>query len=294
MTLGKIGFIGVGVMGEPMCRHLAQKSRARVVAFDVDAQPLARLAAHGVESAASLADAARADVVFVSLPSGEVVREVADAPAGLLESARPGAIVVDLSTSAVSTTRELADAFAKRDVVFVDAPVARTRAAAEAGQLSVMVGADRATFDRIEPLLATFASDVTLCGGVGCGQVVKILNNMLLFQNVVAACEAATIAERMGVDPAVLVPTLAKGSADSFGLRNHVMKAVLSDEFPLRSFSVRYAKKDLGYGLGMAAQAGVPAETAKRIDSLFDAAVANGFGEQYWPVVSRVIAGRAS
>jgi 3-hydroxyisobutyrate dehydrogenase-like beta-hydroxyacid dehydrogenase len=93
----------------------------------------------------------------------------------------------------------------------------------------------------------------------------------------------------MGVDPAVLFSTLAKGSADSFGLRNHGMKAVLPQEFPLRSFSVRYAKKDLAYGLVLAAQASVPADTAQRIDALFDAAISQGFGEQYWPVVSRFI-----
>jgi len=288
-AIATIGFIGVGVMGEPICRHLAQKSSKSVNAFDLDTQPLARLAEFGVTAARSIADVAQADVVFVSLPSGEVVNEIARGAGGLLEAARPGQLIVDLSTSSVDTTRELAAAFAERAVTFVDAPVARTRAAAEAGQLSVMVGADAATFARLSPLLATFASDITLCGDVGCGQVMKILNNMVLFQNVVAACEAAVIGQRLGVEPAVLFSTLAKGSADSFGLRNHGMKAVLPQEFPLRSFSVRYAKKDLAYGLLMAAQASVPADTAQRIDALFDAAISQGFGEQYWPVVSRLI-----
>ena len=120
------------------------------------------------------------------------------APEGLLRAVRPGQTIVDLSTSPVDSTRALAAAFAERGAVFIDAPVARTRVAAEAGTLSVMVGADVAVFERIKPLLATFASDITLCGPVGCGQVVKILNNMVLFETVVALCEARAIGERAG------------------------------------------------------------------------------------------------
>lgn len=290
--IATIGFVGTGVMGEPMCRHLAQKSGARVSAFDLDPEPLARLAPHGVAAAGTIADVMQCDVVFLSLPSGEVVQELAQRPGGMLEAARPGQILVDLSTSSVRGTRELARAFAERGATFVDAPVARTRAAAEAGQLSAMVGADAQTYTAIEPLLATFASDVTRCGEVGCGQVVKILNNMVLFENVVAACRARAIGQRMGVDTEVLFSTLAKGSADSFALRNHCMKAVLPGEFPLRSFSVRYAAKDLAYALGLASEAGVTVDGAQEIRELFSDAAAQGWGENYWPVVSRLIDSR--
>ncbi len=284
------GFIGVGVMGEPMCRHLAGKSSLRVVALDRNPEPLLRLAEHGVRRAESVAEVmAGADVVFLSLPSGEAVHELAHGAGGLLARARAGQIVVDLSTSSLRTTRALASDFAAHGVSFVDAPVARTRAAAEAGELSVMVGADAPTFERLRPLLATFASDISLCGGVGCGQVVKILNNMLLFQTVVALSEARVIGERAGVDAALLFDTLSKGSADSFALRNHGMKAVLPRKFPLRSFSVKYAQKDLLYGMGLAEQLGVDVEGAQRVNRLFDDAVAAGMGDEYWPVVSRLL-----
>jgi 3-hydroxyisobutyrate dehydrogenase-like beta-hydroxyacid dehydrogenase len=286
-----IGFIGLGVMGEPMCRNLKQKSGLPTLAFDRDPAPLQRLAAHRINSAATIAVLAQAsDIVFMSLPSGEVVREVCEGPDGLLSHARPGWVVVDLSTSPVDLTRELASQFAEKGALFVDAPVARTREAAEAGTLSVMVGAEEPDFERIKPLLQTFASDLTRCGGVGTGQVVKILNNMVLFETVVALAEAKTIGERAGVDPALLFDALSKGSADSFALRNHGMKAMLPGKFPERAFSVEYARKDLAYALRLAENTGVDARGARTVDGWFKAAIEAGEGQQYHPVVYQRVA----
>jgi len=288
----QIGFIGLGVMGEPMCRNLAQKSGVKVLANDREPAPLARLAAQRVRAAASAREVMTgSDVVFLSLPSGEVVHSLAHASDGLLRVVQPGQTIVDLSTSPVDSTRALAAAFAERGAVFIDAPVARTRAAAEAGTLSVMVGADPAVFERVKPLLATFASDITLCGPVGCGQVVKILNNMVLFETVVALCEAHAIAERAGVDATLLFNTLSKGSADSFALRNHGMKSVLPQEFPERAFSVEYARKDLLYALRLARETGVDARGAQTVNSWYEQAIAAGYGSHYHPVISRLIGG---
>lgn len=292
-SVNAIGFIGLGVMGEPMCRHLAAKSGHPVTGFDLDPAPLARLSSHGVRAAASAAEAARgAEVVLLSLPSGEVVDALCRAPDGLLAVIEPGQVVVDLSTSPVATTRALAEAFDARGAWFVDAPVARTRAAAEAGALSVMVGASPALFARVAPLLRCFATDVTLCGPVGCGQVVKILNNMVLFETVQALSEAKAIGERAGVDPGLLFDTLSKGSADSFALRNHGLKAIVPGEFPERAFPVTYARKDLGYALALAAQTGVDARGAAAVDRLFNAALDAGVGERYFPVIAELVAGR--
>lgn len=282
-----IGFIGLGVMGEPICRNLAMKSGAQVIAYDLDITPLQRLAAYGVQTAPSAAAVMQvADVIFLSLPSGEIVAHLCRRDGGLLTSARTGQTVVDLSTSAVDTTRALAKEFAARGAEFVDAPVARTRAAAETGTLAVMVGATPEVFEVVKPLIATFASDIALCGPIGCGQVLKILNNMVLFETVVAVSEAKMIGERAGVDPSVLFKTLSMGSADSFALRNHGMKAVLPGEFPERAFSVRYAQKDLHYALQLAQQTGVQARGARVVDGWFNEAIAAGKGEQYHPVIS--------
>jgi hypothetical protein len=287
---GQVGFIGLGVMGEPMCRNLAIKSDARIVGYDRDPRPLERLATHGVARGSSVREAVtESAVVFLCLPSGEAVAEVAYAPDGLLALIARDQVVVDLSTSSVDVTRKLNGAFAEKGAMFIDAPIARTRAAAEAGKLSVMVGADPGTFERVRPFIETFAEEITLCGPVGSGQVVKILNNMILFQNLVVLAEAKAIGEHAGVDPAVLLETLAKGSADSFALRNHAMKSMLKDDFPLRAFSVRYARKDLNYARQLAESAGVDGESTKKVDELLSKAIDAGYGDAYWPVISRLI-----
>lgn len=285
----RAGFIGLGVMGEPICRNLAQKSGMSVMGCDNDSAPLERLAAHGVSAGTAAQVMQQSDIVFLSLPSGEIVAQLARAPEGLLTHARPGQIVVDLSTSPVDLTRELAEQFKARGAIFVDAPVARTRAAAEAGTLSVMVGGEPDLFARIRPLIATFASEITLCGPIGSGQVVKILNNMVLFETVVALSEARAIARRAGVEPQVLLDTFMCGSADSFALRNHGLKAILPGDFPEKAFPVDYARKDLRYALALAQQTGVQAFGAQNVDHWFNAALALGHGNRYFPVISRVI-----
>ena len=287
-----LGFIGLGVMGEPICRHLASKSQAlatgsSMIAFDVDPQAIGRLISFGVSAAKSAAAViADAQIVFLSLPSGEVVEQLIRSE--LLAHLRAGQTVVDLSTSAVDTTRALAADLAERGVQLIDAPVARTRAAAEQGTLSVMVGASAAQFALIEPLLRLFATEISHCGPVGCGQVAKILNNMVLFETVAALAEAMAIGEAAGIDRTVLFETLSKGSADSFALRNHGIKAMLPGDFPLRAFSVRYAQKDLGYALRLAAQAGIEATGANHVNALFERAVQMGLGERYHPVISQL------
>jgi 3-hydroxyisobutyrate dehydrogenase-like beta-hydroxyacid dehydrogenase len=289
-----IGFIGLGVMGEPICRNLARKSGNQVVGFDLADAPLQRLADVGVTRAASLASLAeQCDVIFLALPSGKHVEAVCDGPDGVLAHATAQHTIVDLGTSAVDLTRQLAGRFAAKGASYADAPIARTRQAAEEGTLSVMVGADQATFTKVKPLIETFATDITHCGPVGSGQVVKILNNMVLMQTVVALAEALEAAKRAGLDGRLLFETLMKGSADSFALRNHGMKAMLADTFPERAFSTQYARKDLGYALDLARSVDIRMEGAELADRLLAAATDRGFGDLYWPVVSRVVASRS-
>jgi 3-hydroxyisobutyrate dehydrogenase-like beta-hydroxyacid dehydrogenase len=286
MPQDAIGFIGLGVMGEAMCRNLAAKSGRVVIGYDKSPAPLARLAAQGVVTAASAAEVARCGVIFMALPSGQFVAQVC---AELLAHVADGAMVVDLGTSPVSLTRDLAAQFAAKGVAYVDAPIARTRQAAEAGTLSIMVGASEADYDTLQPLLAYLATDITHCGPVGAGQIVKIMNNMVLIQTVVALSEAKAVAERAGLAGRILFETLAKGSADSFALRNHGLKAIIPDVFPERAFSVEYALKDLGYALDLARDAGVSVPGAELAAERLKAAIAAGYGELYWPVISRLL-----
>lgn len=290
---GTIGFIGLGVMGQPICRNIARKSERGVLAYDVNPEPLHRLASDGVEDGGSVAAVAgAADTILLSLPGGPQVEAVVAGADGLLAHARAGQTIIDTSTTPVELTRRLARMAAERGIAYADAPVARTRQAAEAGTLSIMVGASSALFEKIRPLLALAASDVTHCGGVGCGQIAKIMNNMVLVQTVVALSEAFAVGTAAGIDARVLFETLAKGSADSFALRNHAMKAILPGEFPRQAFSTNYAIKDVSYALALAEEAGISAEGATLARDLLQRAKAAGRGDDYWPVVSKVIAGK--
>jgi 3-hydroxyisobutyrate dehydrogenase-like beta-hydroxyacid dehydrogenase len=124
---------------------------------------------------------------------------------------------------------------------------------------------------------------------VGAGQIVKIMNNMVLIQTVVALCEAKAVAERAGLDGTILFETLAKGSADSFALRNHGLKAIIPGAFPERAFSTEYAMKDLQYALDLAKDVGLSVPSAELAAKSLKAAIAAGWGELYWPVISRLL-----
>ncbi len=284
--IATIGFIGLGVMGEPMCGHLARRSGLAILAHDLRPEPLARLAADGVKAAPLEQLAAACDLILLSLPDGKAVNAVVTQ---LEPDLRPGQCVVDTSTSSVALTRQIGERLTAKGIFYADAPVARTRDAAARGELSIMVGATEATFALIQPILRTMGTDVTHCGPVGCGQVVKILNNMLVFEHCAALAEAIAIGRRNGVPPEVLLPTMAMGSGDSFVLRNHGMKAMLPGSFPERAFSTRYAIKDLSYALEMADAASLDVAAARLAMARLKQAEAEGHGDLYHPVVLKVI-----
>ena len=287
-----LGFIGLGVMGAPMCRNLAAKSGQEVRAFDSDLDTLSQMDQSGVTPAESVRDVAEhADIVFLSLPGGHEVHAVCLGAGSLLTHLKPGGLVVDLSTTPVKLARDLSARFSARGIQFADAPVARTREAAANGTLSVMVGTNEKVFTRIKPLLECIASDITLCGGPGSGQAMKVINNMVLFQNVVALAEALALIGYAGVDPELAFEVLSKGSADSFALRNHGMKAMLKGAYPERAFSSEYALKDIRYALRLAEEAGLFLSGADNAKEVIKKAIRAGYGKEYFPALAKVIAG---
>jgi len=285
-----IGFIGVGVMGEPICRHLASKSGKEVRAYDTNPEPLERLKAHGVKPMEGVREVAeKSEMVFLSLPGAVEVKQVCVGRASLLIHQRPGTYIIDLSTTPVALTRDLEARFSARGIHFIDAPVARTRAAAEEGKLSVMVGCKESLFPRVKPLLEHFASEITRCGPAGAGQAMKLINNMVLFQNVVALAEALAVIRKLGLDPAKALEVLSKGSADSFALRHHAIQAMLPNKFPEKAFSVEYALKDVSYALELAKIARIELSGLKNAKALLEKAAAAGHTTEYFPVIAKLI-----
>jgi 3-hydroxyisobutyrate dehydrogenase-like beta-hydroxyacid dehydrogenase len=152
-----------------------------------------------------------------------------------------------------------------------------------------MVGAPQPVFDRIRPLLAYMATDITHGGDVGAGQVLKLVNNMLVFENVVTLAEMMVLGEKAGVAPATLLDAVSKGSGDSFVLRNHGRKAMLPRDFPEKSFPPEYVLKDIDYVFQLAAETGVPLKAAETVRSYYERAVAQGLGGRYFPAVIRLV-----
>jgi 3-hydroxyisobutyrate dehydrogenase-like beta-hydroxyacid dehydrogenase len=277
-------------MGEAMCRNLARKGPWKVIAFDQRQEPLERLKADNVGVASSLRGLAQAaDIVITCLPGGREVEIVTQGAEGLVALMRPGQTLIDMSTAPPALMRKLAAELAAKGADFADAPIARTRRAAVEGTLSIMVGGSPEVFGKIKPILDTMGNEITHCGGVGAGQVVKIMNNMVLFETTMALAEAISIAEASGVDGKLLFETMSKGSADSFCLRNHGMKHLLPQDYPEGAFSVRYAQKDLSYARELAKEAGVKARGADLVATLFDEAIVSGDGDRYTPVIRRVM-----
>ncbi|MEM8687246.1 MAG: NAD(P)-dependent oxidoreductase [Pseudomonadota bacterium] len=289
-----VGFIGLGVMGEPMCRHILQKRAggqvSQVWGFDLSSGPVLRLKDHGLKAVSSAQEAAeRADLVLLSLPGDEQLEALCRGSEGLLSHIRPGQTVVDLGTSSLRLTRALQAEFAACGAAYADAPVARTRSAAEAGTLAVLVGGDEAVFQKISPVLACFAEDVIHCGATGAGQVVKQMNNMVLFQTVTALAEALSIAKCSGVEAETLFAAMGKGSGNSFALQNHGANALLPGHFPKQAFSTSYALKDLTYAIELAQEAGVATPGAAATRRLFEQAIEAGFGDDYFPTVIKML-----
>ena len=282
-----LGFIGLGAMGRGMASNVTRKHGGRVLVFDQIAEAIAAMVETGGEPASSIADLAHeAGVIFLSLPGGKQVAAVCQE---IAKAAKPGTIVVDMSTTSVAEARACEAALRQNGIAFADAPVARARAAAADGTLSIMVGASEALFAEIAPLLAYMGTDVNRCGEVGCGQVVKIINNALLFEHVAALAEMMVTGERAGVAPATLLDVLAISSADSFALRNHGMKAMLPRAFPEKAFPMDYTLKDLGYAIELAESVGVAPRMPRLAGEYYQAAIDAGMKEAYFPGIIEVI-----
>ena len=286
-----IGFVGLGVMGGPMCGHIANKGDNRVIGFDSVAAALEARAEDGVEAATSLADvAATADIIFLSLPGEPQIRSVCQGDGGLIALSRAGQLIVDCSTAPVPMTHEIAAAFEAKGVAFVDAPVTRSAQAARDGTLSFMVGGTEKDVARSRPYLDRMGQDVNHGGPVGAGQFLKLMNNMLVARVTHALGEALAVARASGlVDGETLFKAMATGSADSFVLRNHGLNFMAKDHHPTESFRISYLLKDLNYAIDVAESCGVVMEGAYTNREVLERADKMGFGEKYHTVIVEAI-----
>ena len=253
-----IGFIGLGVMGVPMARHLGAAGHC-VQGFDIAAAALDRLrhALPSVRACASAAEAARgADVVFTMLPNGRVVRDVVLDEGGVAAAMRRGALLVDTSSSEPWLTRETAVALHARGLAMVDAPVSGAQWGAEAGELVFMVGGEAADVQRVRPLLLAMGKQVFHLGPLGSGHTMKCLNNLVTAMTLTATAEALAAGTRCGLDPAVMTDVLDASTGGSWITRTHIRQRVLSRRFD-DPFKLELMLKDIDIALQVARDAGV-------------------------------------
>ena len=252
----KIGFIGLGVMGRPMSRNLL-KAGHKLVVYDIFPAGVKELAAAGATACFSAKDVAeRADIVITMLPDGPEVEQAVLGPDGVLQGARPGATLVDMSSINPIVSQKIAAACAGKDVEFLDAPVSGGEPKAIDGTLAIMVGGDEKVFRKVLPILRKLGSSVTLTGPVGAGNVTKLANQIMVACNIAAMGEALVLATRAGLDPEVVFNAVKGGLAGSAVL-NAKAPMVIDRNFK-PGFRIRLHQKDLRNALLAAEELKVP------------------------------------
>jgi 3-hydroxyisobutyrate dehydrogenase-like beta-hydroxyacid dehydrogenase len=273
----RVGFIGVGNMGGPMCRNIIRNTNHEVVVFDLNADAVKACTDLGASSGTSVADvASRCDVVITSLPIPKVVEDVTLGPDGIAAHAKPGTVFIDLSTNAPATARRVHEGMQAKGIGMLEAPVSGGTSRATDGTIVIMVGGDATTFEQQLPLLKSFSGEVIHVGEIGMGSTAKLINNMLAFCNAAAAAEALMIGKRSGIDLRKLDAVIRNASGMSSAYGNMANKALAGDFKP--TFALDLAHKDLRLALEIADDLGVPGMIAPQVMNLMRMARGMGLG----------------
>jgi len=246
----RIGFIGLGIMGKPMSKNLL-KAGHKLVVHSLGAAAVEELVEAGAERGASAKDvASRTDTIITMLPDGPEVEQVALGPEGVLEGAKPGSLLIDMSSISPLVSQKVGAACEAKGVDFLDAPVSGGEPKAVHGTLAIMVGGGEKVFDKARPILEAMGSYVTLTGPVGAGNVTKLANQIMVASNIAAMGEALVLATKAGLDPEVVFEAVKGGLAGSTVL-NFKAPMVVSRNFK-PGFRIRLHQKDLRNALAAA------------------------------------------
>jgi 2-hydroxy-3-oxopropionate reductase len=284
-----VGFIGLGIMGRPMAANLL-KAGFPLVAHNRSHAPVEALAALGARRAHSPAEvAAHSDIVITMLPATADVQTVVAGPGGVLEGARPQAVIVDMSTILPAAARELAAQAAAQGIAFLDAPVSGGEVGAKAATLSIMVGGEAAALERARPVLAALGSRIVYMGGPGAGQVCKVCNQAVIGATMVALGEAFALARKAGVEPARVREALLGGFAASRVLELHGQRVIEGNY--VAGGPVRHYQKDAQIIMDTARELAVPALVMAVVQQMVNATLAAGRGDDdYASVIAQVMA----
>ena len=272
--MAKIGFIGLGIMGKPMAKNLV-KAGYDLVVYDIAAAAVKELGETGAQAAASVAEVAQAaGIIFTMLPNSPHVKEVVLGAGGILENAKEGTSIVDMSSISPIVSREIAAACGEKGVTLLDAPVSGGEPKAIDGTLAIMAGGDEAAFKKVEEILLKMGSSAVLVGEVGSGNVTKLANQVIVALNIAAMSEAMVLATKNGVDPEKVYNAIRGGLAGSTVL-DAKMPMVLSGNFD-PGFRIELHIKDLQNALDCAHAVNSPIPLTAEVMEIMQALKAAG------------------
>lgn len=275
--MNQIGFIGLGKMGRPMASNLCRKG-VQVVVYDTVREPMTALESLGAVPASSVSDvASKADIIFTMLPDSAAVDAVVGGPDGVLAHAKPGSVVVDMSTIDPRVTDRLAAAAAAKDIGFVDAPVGRLSSHAERGESLFMVGAAPDVFARVKPLLEMMGTTIHHCGGVGTGMRTKLVNNFLAIVSCQMNAEAIALSQRFGLSLEKTLDVIHGTTATNGQLKMAWATKVLKGDIE-PGFTIDLAHKDLSLIVEAATAERVPVPIAEMARDAYSSARKQGHG----------------
>ena len=274
--MANVGYVGLGIMGGPMARHLAKAGHSVVVYNRTTSKSDAWVAEHGGSRVLTPREVAQqSDIVFMCVGNDNDVRSVVFGDEGVLAGLKSGSVLVDHTTASATLARELADACAAVDAGFVDAPVSGGQAGAENGQLTVMCGSnDQASFDRVNPIIDAYAKRCQLLGNAGSGQLAKMVNQICIAGIAQGLSEALNFAMRAGLNPDDVVDVISKGAAQSWQMENRA-KTMVRDEFEF-GFAVEWMRKDLAICFDEAKRNGAQLPMTEMVDKFYEEVVALG------------------
>jgi len=248
----RVAFLGLGAIGAPMARHLARPDFALAVWNRTASKADALARELGVRHAHTPADAAQGcEVVITCLPISRHVEALLDGPDGLLATMAPGTVLVDCTSGDSATSRRMAARLAERGIGFLDAPVSGGVAGAVQGALTVMVGGDADTLERVQPVLSCFGTRIVHCGAVGAGDALKAVNNALLAMHIWGTAEGLVALEKAGVKAEIALDVINASSGRSNSSMNLFPERVLTRAFP-RTFRLALLDKDVGIAAELA------------------------------------------
>jgi 3-hydroxyisobutyrate dehydrogenase len=283
----KLGFIGTGNMGNPMAANLIRAGHQLTV-HDLRREAATNLLEMGAEWAGSPKEAVPGnDAVLTSLPVPRDVEAVVLGEDGILEGAASGSVIFDLSTNSPTVIRRLHESCAQRGVTLLDSPVSGGTYGAAAGTLAVMVGGDRATFERFEPTLGAIGTHVVYCGDIGAGSVCKICNNLMSMGIGVLLSEALTMGVKAGVDLATLADVISHSSGSSRRLTEKFSRFLFQGNFE-PGFATALAAKDVRLATDLGREYGVPMDLSNLVDQRHVEAMFRGFGPEDSDAVARI------